>query len=284
MNLYENGKVINSTLFKKALEVGLRVGYIDIETTPTISMNYGNRKIFIGHKQVLRDTQITSVVIMDEKFQKQKKFEWKWIGDIVIGKDKVTGGGDDTELLRKTVREFDKYDVIVMQNGDKFDAPTLQYLLMKRGLRPIRNLISIDILKLSKRSFRRGSHSLDAQARDLNFGGKDKQDMDDAMAVARGDQAKAKERLAYNVTDTVLLRKVFWRQIDYYNFHQSLLNMLRLMTEEKKPYCVKCAARHHQKYLIETATVTLKNKTRQKRWQCKRCGHHWKIGKETSLF
>ena len=284
MNLYEIANISNLTLMKNAIAKGLKVGYCDIETSPELSLNYGVKKVFIGHDNIVVPTKITSVVILAEGSKKAKKFKWEHPGKLEVsaapdGSVRYTGGGDDSKFLRKVKEELNKFDIIIMQNGDRFDAPLLQDRLCDLKLPPLRNLITLDTLKLSRRSFKRSHHSLDSQSKRFVGGGKDKQDMADAIAVFLGHKQTEEERLAYNVKDVFLTQKIFWRQLDYYNLPQTFINLLLLYLKEQKPYCVKCAARRQKRFEVEQTMVYFKSGGKGKRYQCKRCSHHWPIPK-----
>lgn len=283
-NLYEIGNVSNKTLVQNALDRGLRLGFLDGETSPNIAAVYGNWGVNVTHKNILAGRRVTSIVLQNEKDLKLLKLEWEKPGAVTISADKskkihVKGLGDDSALLRTVRDEIDKYDIVVAQNGDRFDFPVLQHRMMLLGLPPMRNVITFDTLKASKRSFLPdGGHSLDAQSSELGYGNKDKQDMDDCILTMLGHPEVSKGRLNYNVKDVELLRKVFWRKLDYYNLNQAFINMLMLFLKETKPYCVKCAARRQKKFDVAKTMITFQTSgRREKRWQCKNCFHHWAI-------
>ena len=266
-NLFENDKLKNSTLFQKAIEKGLKVGYLDIETSPHLVWTYSVFKTFISCEQIEEEGKVTSVVILEEGNKKNEIFGW----------DFSKGIGSDKKLLQKVSKRIETFDLIIMQNGDRLDALILQDRLLKNKLAPLKGLITIDTLKLSRRSFKRPYHNLNYRSQVYGYGGKDKQTMKDCIDVAKGNERKQKTRIKYNVKDVIDMRKVFLRELDYYNLHQSTLNLLRDYIKEEKPYCVKCAARRHSRFKIKEEFISLKNKKRRKRMVCQSCGHHWKI-------
>lgn len=265
-NLYSNDKVNMSTLLKKALEKGLKVGYLDIETSPYLVWTYPLKDAYISYGQIEEEMKITSIVYMDEKHKKPVVLDWEF----------KNNHGCDKKLLKNFSEWLNDMDIVVMQNGDNYDAKVLQDRLMVHKLPPMKSLVTIDTLKLSRNSFRRSHHSLDARSNRYNYGGKLKQDMSDCIEVAKGNARRQRSRIKYNIKDVVDMRKVFYRELDYYNFPRAIINILKRFTTEDREFCVKCAARRQKRFEITKEMVTLKNKKREKRNVCKNCGHSWK--------
>lgn len=266
----------NSTLFKKAIDKGLRIEYADLETSPELSFNYGNWDVNISYSNIIIPTKITSCVIMSENDLKPVKYEWKWMGPIVLDFRGVKGGGDDSEFLPDVVKRLNKADIVIGQNFDKFDEAVLNNRLYELKLKPVKNLITIDTLKLSRRSFKSPSHKLDYQMQQQGSSGKIKQDMQDCIAVATGNTKAQKARIEYNIKDVTGLRAVFWSRLDYYKFHEKTLNMLRAFISEKRIFCIKCAARRQKRF--EVMRIKKKGVPGGK-WRCSRCSYEWKIKK-----
>lgn len=268
MNLYERGHIKNSTLLKKAIEKGLKVGYVDIETSPYLVYTYPTYKAFIGQHQVEEESKVTSAVLMLEADKVPWVFQWEFL----------EGKGDDSSMLEELVEELNKCDIIVAQNGDSFDIKVLQNRVKDLGLTPLKNIITLDTLKVSRRSFKQVSHSLDARSRKYGYGGKIKQDMDDCIAVAKGDKKKQAIRIKYNIKDVTDMRKVFFKELDYYSLPLSFLNLLRTYVKETREYCKKCAARRQKKFEIHKVYVKIKSGGKRKQvWECKNCLYHWNI-------
>ena len=269
-NLYSNDKLNTSTLLKKALEKGLRVGYLDIETSPYLVWTYPLYKAFIAYRQIEEELKVTSIVYMEEKDLKPHILEWEF----------KKGKSCDKKILKEISTWLNEMDVVVMQNGDNYDAKILQDRIMCHSLQPIKSLITIDTLKLSRQSFKRSHHSLDARSNRYGYGGKLKQDMSDCIAVAKGDVKCQKSRIKYNIKDVIDMRKVFLKEIDYYHFPQAILNLFRRYLKEDKVFCVKCAAIRKKKFNVKLEMVKLKNKKREKRLVCQNCGYHWKVKRQ----
>lgn len=265
MNLYEISNVANLTLLKKAIKKNFKLAYLDIETSPYLSYHYGVKKLFIQPCQIQEHTKITSAVFMWEYNQKPIVLQWKY----------KKGGGDDTELLEELVTLMNKADLIIMQNGDRFDAPVIQERLADLRLPPLKNIITFDTLKASRRSFMKAHHSLEAQARQYGKLGKIKQDMEDAIAVAKGNVKAQKARIVYNVRDVTEMRDIMLRQFNYYNLPQKFLNTLKIFTNEDKPYCVKCASRRQSRFKVVPVMVKNNHGIPIKKLECQVCKYRW---------
>lgn len=263
----------NSVLLKKAIDKGLRVGYCDIETSPYISMHYGERDLYIGFDQMLVETRLTSAVLMDEKSKEVVTYEWDWQGPYQIDHTGVSGGGDDSKFMKEMSKKLQEFDIVVMQNGDRFDLPVVQFRLYQLGLPPIKNMLTIDTLKLSRKVFKAPSHKLDYQGK-LIGARKIKQGMDEAMAVALGHKKQSEYRLKYNIKDVTLMRDVFWSRINYYDFPKKLTMMLSKMVEEKPIFCAKCATRRQKRFDVE---ILKEEGVEKDKWRCMRCMHTWKM-------
>ncbi len=289
MNLYERGYLSNLSLFKRAVEKGLVVEYLDIETSTSVGCFYGHKKLFINRRQIKVPLKITSVVIMNEKDKKPLVLSWEWTGPIVMDYKEVKGGGDDLKLLKTLVPRLNKADLIVIQNGDKYDIPVIQDRLVLAGLSPLKNIVTLCTLKSSKRSLYKVSHSLDARSYEYGYGGKIKQDMDDCIAVSLGDPKKQVIRLKYNTKDVVDMRKALFREFNYLNLSSKFLNFLRTYIKEDKIYCIKCAARRQSRFYIKKIIVVKKlkgsdKKERIMKWECENCMYRWNLKSKNVVF
>ncbi len=152
----------NTQLLKAAIRKGLKVLHIDIETSPVIAATYGLRDTYIAHNQIIVDPKVTSLAYMSETINKCYALEWDWLGDMVITPTDVRGGGCDKQMLETFVPIANEADLVIGQNGDSFDLKILQWRLNVHQLPPLKNIITLDTLKLSRKVFRPPSHKLDA--------------------------------------------------------------------------------------------------------------------------
>lgn len=251
----------NSTLLKKAIAKGLKICFFDIETSPLLVWTYVIRDAYIPHDSIEQNMAITSLAYMFEGDKAPTAFEWDWCGD----------KGIDYCLLNRSVTVLNKADLVIGQNSDRFDITTLQWRLNLNKLPSLENVVSLDTLKLSRKVFRAESQKLDYRSSVYGFGGKIKQDMQDCIAVAKGDKKKQALRVKYNIKDVIDLRKIFWRELDYYQLPKSILKMLKEYTKEERPFCIKCAAKRQKRFEISKTRHKKQNKLK-----CDNCGYIWR--------
>lgn len=260
----------NSILLKKAIKKGLKVGYVDGEMSPHLSWNYGYWDVNIKYDQIEVPTQITSVSFMLEGDKKPTTLGW----DCDVGKfsDSPIASGiwmqkdKDRELLEYTVNALNGVDILIGQNHRAFDLKEFQWRLNVLDLPPLENLICIDTLKMSRKVFRPPSHKLDAKSIQYGRGGKIKQDMQDCIAVAKGDDKRQKVRMVYNAKDVTDTRYMFWKELDYYFLPKAITNMLLKFIKDEKPFCVNCKERRQKRFEVKAV---------KDRWECLNCEHTW---------
>lgn len=100
------------------------VWIIDIETSPCIFYAWGTGKQYITIEQLIEDWHIMS-------------FTAKRLG--APAKDRIymeTRTKDDRRLLKKIWEIFNEADVVITQNGKKFDEPRIKARMMLAGFKP----------------------------------------------------------------------------------------------------------------------------------------------------
>lgn len=113
---------------KHRIPQDLNIVTLDIETAPILAYVWGLFKQFVGLNQIVKDWSILS-------------FSYKW-----LGKDKVhhfsTGGKgvekvrDDSLLLKLLWEVLNKADIVVAQNGVKFDVKRINARFIQAGMAP----------------------------------------------------------------------------------------------------------------------------------------------------
>lgn len=261
----------NSQLFKKAIAKGLKVAHTDIETAPELSWHYGSWDINIGFDQTEVPMQITSIGYMFEGDKKVTVKSWDYpsnnpYGFLVPNKDK--------KLLEEIVPVLNSADIVIGQNLDKFDVKKIQWRLNELKLPPLKNLITVDTLKMSRKVFSPPTHKLDFKSKCYGRGGKIKQDMRDCIDVAKGDPKKTTTRLIYNGKDVLDERHAMWREIDYWKLPASIVKMLMNYIKDPRPHCIKCAARRQKRFDVKRTKVG-----KEFKYQCINCDYTWRIKK-----
>ncbi len=131
--------------------VGAKVLLLDIETAPLRSYTWGLWQQNVGLNQIDAEWFILSAAA-------------KWMGsDEVFYKDLrgVVQKEDDTPILDMMWKLLDEADVIITQNGKKFDAKKLNARLILNGYKPPSPYKHIDTLQIAKAVFGFTSNKLE---------------------------------------------------------------------------------------------------------------------------
>lgn len=133
--------------------------FADIETTPILAHVWGIWQQNVALNQIERDWSILS-------------FAAKWKGDdAVIYHDtsKAKSFNDDRRLLYELWKLLDKADVVVTQNGIKFDKKKIFARFAIHDMQPPSTFRMIDTLKIAKKTFGFTSNRLEYLADKLNI-------------------------------------------------------------------------------------------------------------------
>lgn len=130
----------------------------DIETSPITAYSWGLHDQNIGLQQMVKDWSILA-----------------WAGK-EIGKPQIQyydnrrclDPQDDKSTVTALWKFLNETDIVITQNGDKFDIKKFNARAAIHGLPPVRPYKSIDLLKESRKVFSFTSHSLDYMSRTLN--------------------------------------------------------------------------------------------------------------------
>lgn len=138
------------------LEIGLmsknivnpsRVMIYDIETSRTRAWVWWTGKQYIGHHQLIDEPKIITV-------------SWKWLGEDEIMYLTWDKNHDDEQLMKDFLVEYNKADMVIGYNNDRFDNRWVNARAMKYGLEVNTFIRSYDIMKEEKKVFRVPSYSM----------------------------------------------------------------------------------------------------------------------------
>lgn len=133
---------------------GPRILIIDIETSPLEVYSWGIHDQNIGVNQIKTDWQIIS-------------FAAKWLDkNLVIQSDQSKTTEESLIYIMHVM--LNSADIIVTQNGKKFDIPKIKAKCIEYGLPPIKTFQQIDILEEAKRQFAFTSNSLEYVSKKFN--------------------------------------------------------------------------------------------------------------------
>lgn len=122
-----------------------RVVTLDIETAPLQSYHWGLWDQNIGLEQIAAEWSILS-------------YSAKWLGERGVTYRDTSGQGvervrDDRDLLADLWAILDEADIVVAQNGARFDVKKINARLIMRGFRPYSPIKIVDTLRVAKRHF-----------------------------------------------------------------------------------------------------------------------------------
>lgn len=132
----------------------------DIETAPITAYTWGLFDQTVGLNQIKADWHLLA-------------WAAKWYGDPpskVMYRDnrKSKNIQDDKKLVQELAALLNEADIIITQNGDKFDVKKLNARAVINGLPPIKPCMSTDILKEGRKVFKFTSHKLEYISDKLN--------------------------------------------------------------------------------------------------------------------
>lgn len=132
----------------------------DIETAPITAYTWGTFDQNIGLSQIKSDWFILA-------------WSAKWYGEpasevMYMDNSKAKNIEDDKDLVKGLAALLEQADIIITQNGDKFDVKKLNARAAIHGLPPIKVCKSTDTLKESRKVFAFTSHKLEYMTDKLN--------------------------------------------------------------------------------------------------------------------
>lgn len=247
----------------------MKVLHCDIETSISKFYGFSTGKQYVDHSQIVAGSE-TKVMSIQYKFEGDKKVSfltWEF--------NKKTLVGNDSKMLEYFVTKIlPQADIIVGQNLDSFDFKVLNDRLMLLDLTPIDHDLSIDILKLSRKAFRKLSHKLDFRSKILNLGGKHRMERQDWVDIVEGRTSVLDKMIPYGCKDVDDEQAIFYKEFNYYK--RLPIKVERVINEflakEKKPTCLKCEARKERKFDVKVFTESKKHGIV---YECQRCKSTW---------
>ena len=235
-----------------------RVLLIDIETAPITAYVWG-----------LWDNNVPLNMVKSDWFI----LSWsaKWLGDApskTMYQDQRNAKNieDDSKLLKEIWNLLDQADIIVTQNGKKFDIRKLNTRFILHGFQPPSSFKHVDTLQLAKKYFGFTSNKLEYMTDKLctkykklkhnKFSGFSLWDQ-----CLKGNLKAWKEMERYNKYDVLSLEELYnklspWdSSINFNLYHDDVINLCQ------------CGGKYHSKGYIYTAT------SKFRRFKCNKCGN-----------
>jgi len=131
----------------------------DIETALMEVYVWGLYKQYIPHTNIIKDES------GNEKTWYCLSWAAKWLYDETMLSDIVTPdesiARDDSRILKSIWKLIDEADIVIAQNGDKFDIRKLNARFIVNEIYPPSPFRSVDTLKVARREFQFDSNSQD---------------------------------------------------------------------------------------------------------------------------
>lgn len=230
-----------------------KIYVLDIETAPKIAYVWRFFKEHVGAKQVLDHGHIMS-------------FAAKLLGDdkIIYHENRKD---DDKRITQELIKVLDDADIIIAQNGDRFDLPSINGRALVHGLKPPSPYKTVDTLQVARKEFKFERNSLEYLAIILGcapkLAHKNYPGFELWLACLRGDEAAWDEMKVYNIQDILTLEEVYMKMRPWIRNHANL----GILLEADVPVCPKCGSVH-----VHHRGYTTTNTGKYRRYRCVDCG------------
>ena len=239
-----------------------KVLLLDIETSPIIASVWGIWNQNIPLNMIEKDWSILS-------------YAAKWLGENKVYYNDVRGQkniNDDKKMLKGIWKLLDEADVIVTQNGKKFDIKKLNARFIINGMLPPSSFKHIDTKQIASRNFAFTSNKLEYMAEKLNLKQK---------------KSKHKKFSGFELWRQCLLNNIdAWNEMEHYNKQdvftlEELYLKLRgwdnqgvnfnVFVDDGSPCCGTCG---HTKLMKKGFQVSKTG--RYQRFLCRNCGSQFR--------
>ena len=189
----------------------------DIETSRNKAWVWWSGKQYIHSSQLIDEPRIITVA-------------WKWLGDDKVNHLTWDNNHSDRTLMEKFLTEYNKADMIIGYNNDRFDNRWINARAMKYDLDVNTHVRSFDIMKEEKRVFRTVGYSMAYMASFANVTHKQGHEgIHMWNMIQTGSPSEQEEYLQkmvdYNVGDIVATEELYFRLRKYFG-HKTHLGVL----------------------------------------------------------
>jgi len=245
-----------------------KIFVLDIETAPIEAWTWGIWDQNIGIDQIKTDWSILAYCA-------------KELGDSKIIYADTGGKGkkqvrNDKRLLQDIWNLLDSADIIVAQNGARFDLPRINSRLIANGYGPYSPVRVIDTLAVSRRTFGFTSNKLAWVAKYTTDQHKSEHKKFPGFGLWKeclNDNPEAwREMEKYNKQDVIATLELYKKQRPWISNHPNLSAYA-----EERQGCPKCASPR-----VQARGYAVTQSGKYQRFQCSDCGA-WSRGKQNLL-
>ena len=192
--------------------------YIDLETTPILGY------VWRAYEDNLLDIKKDFGLLC---------FAYAWNDDPVSVVS--LSNHSEKQMVKKLWAVFNEAEIIVAQNGDKFDIKVSNALFIRHNLKPPAPYKTVDTLKLAKKYFRFSKNNLDYLGHSLLNERKHPTDKSLWFKCMNGDEEAMRIMKDYCEQDVYLLRRLYHRLKSWHTGHPN--SNLYNETTHKCPVC-----------------------------------------------
>ena len=145
----------------------MNIKIIDLETSPNIQFSWHLRQKYHNYNDIIQEGGILSAA-------------WKDYGSdyVYTSAVDVRDPYNDYDVVYNVREALEDCDLVITQNGDKFDLRKINAALLKWRLDPLPPIVSADCIKITRREFALNSYGMDAVRKFLGLEGKTKTEYD----------------------------------------------------------------------------------------------------------
>ena len=241
-----------------------KVLVFDIETAPMLSYVWGLWDQNVALNQIENDWYVLS-------------WAAKWLNDppakmMYADQRNATTVENDKVILKQIWHLLNKADIVVTQNGKKFDVKKLNARFLLHGFKPPASYRHIDTCEISKKHFAFTSNKLEYLSKTFNKKYKKitKHGKYDGFelwrACLKGDIKAWEEMKKYNIYDVLSTEEIARKLIPWDN----TINFNVYNKSDDKLLC-SCGAKDFSKY-----GYSFSNAGKYQRFKCRKCGAEMK--------
>ena len=242
---------------KKVTFTGAKIGTLDIETSPIIAYTWGLFKQNIGLSQIIKDWSVLS-------------YCFKPLGSDAIEYADVSEQDDpynDSDLMRAIWKVLDENDIIIVQNGVKFDLRKINARFLVLGLPPPSPYKLVDTMLEARKVAAMTSNKLEWLSAVLTDVPKDKHKEFPGFelwveCLKKNPRAWAVMR-KYNPRDVVATEKVYLKLRPFIVGHPNVGNY----DDNEERVCPKCGS-----HKLQQRGFSVTQTGKYARFQCTSCG------------
>lgn len=239
---------------------------LDIETAPIEAYVWGLWDQNVGVDFIKTEWSILS-------------YAAKWLGEKKIYYGDTGGRGpkkvrDDKKLAGEIRELLDDADIVVAQNGKKFDVRKINARLIEHGYKPPRPFRVVDTLVVAKKYFAFTSQKLAWTSQHLTSVPKDEHKRYPGFelwkACLADDPGAWREMKKYNRRDVQATEEVYLKLRPWIENHPNI----GMYEPSETPVCPKCGSDK-----LQAQGTRIMQQGRYQRFQCQNCGG-WSRAKE----